>query len=351
MTAGHDLAVQAFTIPVLDHGYIKFIGSMGTDEDVIEAARMSTGRGFEGWESHERCLQCGRERSVHGAGISGEGGCFIEANRKWRKAGDANLLEFLYMNRHMTPFEMGELCIEVYAPIFVFREWHRHRTQSFNEFSARYAMMPNEHYIPDLTRIQKQSTTNKQGSAEVMDHAHAGQIIAEIERQQLELYDVYEAWVGSGVAKEIARINTPVSRYSKMRAKTDLRNWLAFLFLRMENSAQWEIRQYANALAGIIKKIWPRTFELFLEHDFFAVRFSRTEMRLLRQFLGGTVGAMEAEERSAMNAALSLIAINHGIKDKKLEALVAKFTKDKEADYPHLVKQPALELVDKIGSE
>lgn len=232
-------------IKCLDHGYVKYIDHMGSDESVIEAARMSTGRGFEGWEK------------------------------------DAKLLEFLYGNKHATPFEMCELAIEVQAPIFVFREWHRHRTQSYNEFSARYAQMPNLHYVPEVERIQKQSTTNKQGSAEPLDVAVAYDVVDGLGREQQAIYGHYQGLCDLGIAKEVARINTPVSRYSKMRAKTDLRNWLAFANLRARLNAQHEIRAFAIAVLEIVEALFPRTYELFLKHDLFAVSFSEDEVEAL----------------------------------------------------------------------
>ena len=242
-------------ITVLDHGYVRLVDSMGTDETIVEAARMSTGKGFTGWGTPDR-------------------------------PGDEKLLGFLWENQHTSPFEMCELHVEVQAPIMVFREWHRHRTQSYNEFSARYAQMPDLHYLPAPERIQRQSATNKQGSAEPVPADHAESIRRALEGQQSSVYDYYDVLVKDGVAKEVARLNTPVSRYSKMRAKTDLLNWLRFLGLRMAPNAQWEIRQYANAVAEIVKSIWPRSYALFEEHTLHGVRLSRSEVAALRAYCG-----------------------------------------------------------------
>lgn len=316
-------------VNILDHGYVKFIGSMGTDETVIDAARMSVGRGFIDWDSVKECKRCRLRFPGHQTVIGYQCNNGTEEH-DWKKlAGDVSLLEFLYMNRHMTPFEMGELCIEVKAPIFVFREWHRHRTQSYNEFSARYETMPNEHYIPETGRIQKQSALNKQGSGASFESTDADIIRDMLDCEQALVYQNYEKFLEKGVAKEVARINTPVSRYSKMRAKTDVRNWLSFLTLRCENSAQWEIRQFANVVAGIIKSIWPRTYELFLEHDFFAVRFSRKEMRELRDFFACT-----AEDIVSGFGDADTVKRLGG--EKKLKLFLDKLTKDKEAEYPDL---------------
>lgn len=242
---------------VLNAGYVKLIDFMGSDEEVIEAARMSTGKGFISWEPYENAPR-----------------------------GDLGLLETLMENRHTTPFECGgELHIEVQAPIFVFREWHRHRTQSYNEFSARYAQMPNLHYVPELDRYQRQSTTNKQGSAEPMAEEDALDYRETHSSEQVDIYANYDRMVRNGLAKEVARINTPVSRYSKMRAKTDIWNWLHFLGLRKPANAQWEIRQYADVVGDIIQQLWPRTYALFEEHVLNAVRFSASEMEVLRGFI------------------------------------------------------------------
>jgi thymidylate synthase (FAD) len=225
-------------IKLLDHGYIKFIEGWGSDERIIEAARMSTGKGFNGWGAKET-------------------------------PGDEKLLRYLYEHKHATPFEMAGLVVEVQAPIFVFREWHRHRTQSYNEMSARYTPLPDLNYIPTIERLLLNSKTNKQagtikGAAELTeDQAQAYQ---DMLRKQYEADQTfYEQALGWGVPKELARVHLPVGRYSRMRASANLRNWLAFLTLRMDVNAQWEIRQYANAVGTYIAAQFPHTWELFAE--------------------------------------------------------------------------------------
>lgn len=271
-------------IKVLDHGYVKYIDHMGTDETVIEAARMSTGKGFEGWEK------------------------------------DLPLLDYLYRHKHMTPFEMPVLHIEVQAPLFVFREWHRHRSQSYNEFSARYSVMPNLHYEPSLDRVrQKQSALNKQGGSDkdLIEESIAKEYLDEIIIEQEHLYENYESMLERGMAKEVARINTPVSRYSKMRATCDLRNWLAFLKLRMAPDAQYEIREYANAVAEIIKQLWPRTYSLFEEYDLHGVSISRTELQVIRD----VVAQLEADYHAGYTAGL---AEESGLVKRKLTEFLTK---------------------------
>lgn len=303
MEKGHE-------IQVLDHGYVRLVDYMGSDEAIIEAARMSTGRSFTGWDTNKECTRCGlrfpKTQTVIGYKcMDGPNAWPADGDlHDWKDIpGDSKLLAFLYANKHMTPFECGgEMMIEVQAPIMVFREWHRHRTQSYNEFSARYAQMPNLHYLPELSRFQKQSTTNKQGSAEAIDEEIANDVRRTLAMEQQDTYIMYSRLVDYGLAKEVARLNTPVSRYSKMRAKTDLRNWLAFLTLRMAPNAQWEIRQYANAVAEIVKSIWPRTYALFEEHDLHGVHLSRSEAAIARRLMStdGIANAVLQEERDSV---------------------------------------------------
>jgi thymidylate synthase (FAD) len=221
---------------ILDHGYIEAVEHWGSDERIIEAARMSTGKGFKGWGTPDA-------------------------------PGDEKLLRFLYEHKHATPFEMAGLVIEVKAPIMVYREWHRHRTQSYNEMSARYTPLPDENYVPTVERLLINSKTNKQagtvaGAAELTP-GYAEHFRESLAKMYADQELLYRAALEMGVPKELARVHLPVGRYSRMRASANLRNWLAFLTLRMDSAAQWEIRQYANALGDIIAEKFPRTWELF----------------------------------------------------------------------------------------
>ena len=247
-------------IPVLDHGYLAAIESWGSDERIVEAARMSTGKGFLRWDEGP-CPACGTMEEPGPGCPACEG--------KGRVRGDIHLLRRLWTLKHATPFEMAGLVIEVQAPIFVFREWHRHRTQSYNEMSARYVPLPDVNYVPTVERLLINSTTNKQagtvaGAAELTEG-----VAQEFRSDLMRSYDaaeaLYQQALRAGVPKELARIHLPVGRYSRMRASTNLRNWLAFLTLRMDSAAQWEIRQYANAVGDIIAERFPRTWELFAE--------------------------------------------------------------------------------------
>jgi len=258
-------------IKILDHGFLRTVESWGSDERIIEAARMSTGKGFKGWGVEERCEGCdgsgtGEKLRGHGPGSL----CPICHGRRVaiNTPGDEKLLRFLYENNHATPFEMAGLIIEVQAPIFVFREWHRHRTQSYNEMSARYEPLPDVNYIPTVERLMMHSGgSNKQAGtikdAEVLTVEGAA-AFREFLRIQYEAAEVgYQHALKTGIPKELARVHLPVGRYSRMRASTNLRNWLAFLTLREASGAQWEIRQYAHAVSGIIKGLFPRTHALY----------------------------------------------------------------------------------------
>ena len=246
-------------IKLLDNGYIELIESWGSDEAIIEAARMSTDKGFKGWGPY--CKACG----CHPDDLE-VAKC---PNRDLHDVtpGDEKLLRFLWEHKHMTPFEMAGLIVEVQAPIFVFREWHRHRTQSYNELSARYTELPNMLYMPSDERLAagKQSTKNKQGSEEGFSEWD----IVKAKSQITDAYDfareMYESLLAKGVSRELARIVIPVGQYSRMRASANLRNWLAFLTLRQDPAAQYEIRVYAEALGEIISKLFPRTYALFQE--------------------------------------------------------------------------------------
>jgi len=220
-------------LKVLDHGYVDLIETWGSDERIVEAARMSTNKGFKGW---------------------GEPGA----------PGDEKLLRYLWENKHATPFEMAGAVFEVKAPIFVFREWHRHRTQSFNEMSGRYVALPDENYMPSVERLMTVGGKNKQAQSTgaVLSVGEAESFCTALRLSYHSQQMLYDNALTAGVPKELARICLPVARYSKMRASANLRNWLGFLTLRAEPHAQWEIQQYAYAIADILREKFPRTLEI-----------------------------------------------------------------------------------------
>ncbi len=244
----------------LDHGYIKVIEHWGSDEGIIEAARMSTGKGFLGWGP--TCVVCGTYKDISGDLCAN--GC-----GRAEKPGDEKLLGFLWKNGHATPFEMAGAIIEVKAPIMVFREWHRHRTQGYNEMSARYTPLPDENYIPTIDRLLLNSKTNKQAGVITGAAELTPEVALEYQAKLAEMYvsqqALYEWALASGVPKELARLHLGVGRYSKMRATAVLRNWLGFLSLRLPSNAQYEIRQFAEGLHDQLQDLFPRTMGLFDE--------------------------------------------------------------------------------------
>lgn len=305
---------------ILDHGYVKLINHMGGDEDIVEAARMSTGKGFISWDPYKECSVCSRAEAI-GYNTVFNAGTLLDCEHKWltKENGDAGFLEFLLENRHTSPFEQVELAIEVQAPIMVYREWHRHRTQSYNELSARYTQMPNLHYVPEASRLRAVASKNKQEISvgdKVFDNLDDA--LGVIALEQAEVYAHYEEMLEHGVPKEVARINTPVSRYSRMRAKTDLWNWLHFLNLRMRPNAQWEIRQYANSVAEIIEQLFPKTYWLFEEYMLHSVSFSRTEMKALRAFF---------ESPSLRDSMVDVAGDKFNMPTKRLTKLLEKLSK------------------------
>lgn len=227
---------------VLDHGYVTLIETWGSDERIIESARMSTGKGFNGWGTSDA-------------------------------PGDERLLRFLWENKHATPFEMAGATFEIKAPIFVFREWHRHRTQSYNEMSARYTSLPAEDYVPSVERLMLGSDgKNKQAGtvagAGVLTTEGAERFRAFLRASYLHAEQGYQEALAAGVPKEVARVHLPVGRYSRMRASANLRNWLAFCTLRStakNPAAQWEIRQFADVVHDMLAETFPRTMALFAE--------------------------------------------------------------------------------------
>lgn len=253
---------------VLDHGYIELVETYGSDEAIVTAARQSTQKGFLGWGPKGRCTVCGWEVEEW-RGTKCEGKCAqINSYTVAQIPGDEKLLRFMWENAHATPFEFAGAVIEVQAPIFVFREWHRHRTQSYSEASARYSPLPDVNYVPTVERLMQAGTSSKQTQALAPIDERSAQIFRDVAaRQYRDAQLAYEDALANGIPKELARIILPVGRYSRMRAAANLRNWLAFLTLRQAPNAQWEIRQYANALHDILTSKFPRTLALFDEGE------------------------------------------------------------------------------------
>lgn len=256
-------------IEVLDHGYIELIETWGSDERIVEAARQSTQKGFLGWGPKRICRRCGGpcEGQVTPRCAADDESLCIPIEQ----SGDEKLLRTLWTNQHSTPFEFAGAIIEVQAPIAVFREWHRHRTQSYSEASARYTPIPQLDYLPTVERLLMVNvqTANRQAGAVKgaphLDEFNANLFLAHLEDFYANAEVLYQNALKAGIPKELARLCMPVGRYSRMRASANLRNWMAFLTLREESHAQWEIRQYAQQMHKILSEKFPRTIGLFEE--------------------------------------------------------------------------------------
>ena len=244
--------------PVLDDGFVRLIDYMGSDESIVQAARISYGKGT---------------KSV---------------------SEDQGLINYLMRNRHTSPFEMCEFKFHVRVPMDTWRQWIRHRTASVNEYSTRYseAIDSMQRTKPDEWR--KQATDNKQGSAGFIGTDNLdtpnGQELTMIERIiQDEATRVYKERIASGVAREQARKDLPLSTYTEAYWKIDLHNLLHFLKLRMDKHAQFEIRQYANVIAKIVQAVCPLTWNAFEEYVLNSVQLSQSEILALVYHLGGGV--------------------------------------------------------------
>lgn len=266
-------------INVLDQGYIDLIEPWGHGKSgkaniflndqiqddyevgIIEAARQSTQASFRGWDPAP--CDCDASELITKTGVHKASCAYLQ------NPGDRKLLKFLSDNKHSTPFEFAGLVLEIQAPIMVFREWHRHRTQSYSEMSARYAPLPDLYYyitaeeVIERAKLAAMSKNRQATGVAELDEAAIHDWISEDIQLVTVLEAHYQRGLSIGVPKEIARKKMPVDHYSRMRAAANLRNWLAFLTLRLDPAAQREIRQYANAVSIIIEEYFPNTWKLF----------------------------------------------------------------------------------------
>lgn len=219
-------------IKVLDHGLVRLVESMGSDLSIVRNARVSYDAEWRAGEDEGK---------------------------------DIKLLNYLVKNRHTSPFESCVFTFEVKAPIFVFRQWHRHRTWAFNEISARYAELPEEFYVPEVEQITTQSASNKQMRTDTT-HPEAGWMRAVIKSQCMSAFEVYKQLIAEGCPRELARSVLPVGTYSHMFATVDLHNLMHFLKLRLHAHSQYEIRVYAQAMLELIEPIVPHSVAAFREH-------------------------------------------------------------------------------------
>lgn len=273
-------------IDVLNAGFVQYLDHMGSDEDIVAAARTSTGRGFVSWEPYERCEKC-EATSLDGFTTYCEPGKAPHELKKFPR-GDLGILEYLYKNRHYSPFEMcvGKFLIK--APILFFRQLHRHRASSFNEASARYMQLPNEFYVPRPDEVKGQSKTNKQGSEGALDPEYVQQFIDVVQDEQRHAYDHYDAAIAEGIAPEMARINLPVSIYSVCVVQMNLRMLLHMLSLRDDSHAQGLTQEVVReGMVPFVKALWPRTYALYEEYTKHSVTLSRSEVDEMKALLRG----------------------------------------------------------------
>jgi thymidylate synthase (FAD) len=245
-------AVLDREFPVLDKGFIRLVDYLGGDERVVQAARVSYGTGTKSYRE------------------------------------DSGLIDYLLRNRHTSPFEQVVLTFHIKLPIFVARQWIRHRTARLNEISGRYSVMKDDFYVPEPEDIALQSTDNKQGRCgEALDPGDAARVRSAFTAEQRRAYDVYSGLIEQGIARELARINLPLSLYTEWYWQIDLHNLFHFLELRLDPHAQREIRRYAEVLFTITRKVAPLCCESFERHILGGLSFSKEEAAELKRRLAG----------------------------------------------------------------
>ena len=250
-------------IPVLDHGFVRVIDYMGDDAAVVQAARVSYGKGTK------------------------------------KISDDAGLINYLLRHRHTTPFEMCEIKYHVKLPIFVARQWIRHRTANVNEYSARYSVLDCEFYVPEEDVLAAQSSSNRQGRGNILSGKEAKRVLDILREDAQMTYDHYiemlnESEEGNiidvskeGLARELARMNLTLSTYTQWYWKTDLHNLLNFLSLRADTHAQYEIRVYADAMMETLRRWCPITFQSFSDHRVEGVTLSGKAIKVVKKLISG----------------------------------------------------------------
>jgi thymidylate synthase (FAD) len=250
-------------IPVLDHGFVRVIDYMGTDSAIVQAARVSYGKGTK------------------------------KVNE------DAGLINYLMRHRHTTPFEMCEIKFHIKLPIFIARQWIRHRTANVNEYSGRYSIMDKEFYIPDPDQLAAQSTSNRQGRGAVLEGEQAQRVLEILKEDSMRCYKNYEEMLNedidgnvlvegkTGLARELARMNLNLNFYTQWYWKVDLHNLLHFLSLRADAHAQYEIRVYAEAMLDMLKAWLPITHAAFMDYRMGGASISAKGLAVVKRMIAG----------------------------------------------------------------
>jgi thymidylate synthase (FAD) len=250
-------------LPVLDHGFVRVVDYMGDDAAVVQAARVSYGKGTK------------------------------------RVSEDRGLIQYLMRHRHTTPFEMCEIKFHVKLPIFVARQWIRHRTANVNEYSARYSILDKEFYIPAPDQLAAQSTSNRQGRGDLLHGAEAKHVLSLLRDDAERVYASYAEMLNEdeagrpvdgkrqGLARELARMNLSLNFYTQWYWKTDLFNLMNFLSLRADKHAQYEIRVYADAMLGMLERWVPMTAEAFYQYRMGGAHFSAKGVEVVKRLIAG----------------------------------------------------------------
>jgi thymidylate synthase (FAD) len=261
-------------LPVLDHGFVRVVDYMGDDSSIVQSARVSYGKGTK------------------------------------KVSTDEGLIKYLMRHWHSTPFEMCEIKYHVKLPIFIARQWIRHRTANVNEYSARYSILDKEFYIPAKEHLSAQSTINRQGRGELITGNQADEVLKILKDDAVRTYENYEKMLNekfdgttidegkAGLARELARMNLTLNSYTQWYWKTDLLNLLNFLFLRADSHAQYEIRVYAEAMLNTVKKWVPITHSAFLDYRVGAVHVSAKGKKIIQQM---TKGEKVSHENSGLS--------------------------------------------------
>ena len=249
--------------PVLDHGFIRIVDYMGNDSSIVQAARVSYGRGTK------------------------------------KTSEDRGLINYLLQHQHTTPFEMAEIKLHVKLPIFVARQWIRHRTASVNEYSARYSVLDREFYVPELDRLASQSSLNRQGAGQQLPDQEAQYVLNMLKEDATTAYNHYLDLLNEdsdgnrvsqsrlGLARELARMTLSVNFYTQWYWKVNLHNFMRFLHLRGDQHAQYEIRLYAEVLLDILERWVPITSQAFSEYQRGALTLSAKAIEIIRDRLSG----------------------------------------------------------------
>ncbi|MFW5486360.1 MAG: FAD-dependent thymidylate synthase [Spirochaetaceae bacterium JB067] len=253
-------------IPVLDKGFVRLVDYLGSDERIVQSARVS----------------------------------YAGGTKTYRE--DKGLINYLLRNDHTSPFEQVNFTFHIKMPIFVARQWIRHRTGRVNEVSGRYSVMADEAYLPDEEHLNFQSADNKQGRSEqTLPDGLSQQMLDLLKEDQRRSFETYHTLLENDVAREIARINLPLSLYTQWYWQMDLHNLLHFLALRLDSHAQWEIRAYAEEIFKIVKAVTPIAAEAFENHKLNGRSFSKRELEAIKEMLEGKECPLKGRERALFN--------------------------------------------------